>query len=163
MKYGSHVRKKSLALQAMRLSTLGIPNSRASIPGGKQLEYRFLISPFPGARRYQCLVTLDRLGFAQAFVLSPDLNELAGGKPLPHIYKRGGRGTELCLYLPGSGEWSAEMWLTETFVAWTIEWLRFFELWLVDEEWRGGGKHPEESDSPRRSDSRKVSPGLTLD
>ncbi|MGA0613080.1 hypothetical protein [Caldimonas sp. KR1-144] len=43
-------------------------------------------------------------------------------------------------------EASAE--LTLTLVAWTIEWLRFFELWLVDGEWRGGGRHPEPQASP---------------
>jgi hypothetical protein len=69
---------------------------------------------------------------------------------LPHIYNHGRRGTQLCLYLPMSGEWSAEMWLAETFVPWTVEWLKFFELWLVDGEWRGGGEHPGYSEAPRQ-------------
>lgn len=145
MSFGPDRSRKSLALQALHLRNLRWPGSRVLVPGGKRLEFHFEVSPFPGARTYGCLVTLDRLGIApEAYVHSPDLSELADGKPLPHIYKQARRSTKLCLHLPGSGEWSANKLLAETYVAWTIEWLRFFELWLFDGEWRGGGKHPGE-------------------
>lgn len=149
MKYGRDARKRTLALQALRLRALGIPQSRTIVPGGKRLEFHFSVTPFPGARTYSCLITLDKHGIApQAFVLSPNLKGLAEGEALPHVYRHQGSSTKLCLYLPGSGEWSSEMLLAETFVAWTIEWLRFFELWLIDGEWRGGGDHPN-AEEPR--------------
>jgi hypothetical protein len=148
MDYGRKSLRKPLALQAMRLQALGLPQARTLIPGGKRLEFHFHVSPFPGARNYKCLITMDRDGLLpKAFVLSPDLKELAEGERLPHVYLHDGSSCRLCLYLPGSGEWSSEMFLAETFVAWTIEWLRYFELWLIDGDWRGGGKHPGEEDS----------------
>ena len=145
MGYTRKTRRKSLALQAMRLQTLGLPQARTLIPGGKRLEFHFHVAPFPGARTYKCLITMDRDGIVpKSFVLSPDLKALADGKRLPHVYMHDGSSSRLCLYMPGSGEWSSETFLAETFVGWTIEWLRYFELWLIDGEWRGGGKHPSE-------------------
>jgi hypothetical protein len=143
MRYGTALSGKSLALQAMYLQSLNLPGARTTIPGGNRLEYAFEVTPFPGARTYRCRIALNRGGSSpKAFVLSPNLKELADGKKLPHIYQHDGKSSCLCLYFPDDKDWSPDMLLAETFVAWTIEWLRFFELWLVDGEWRGGGRHP---------------------
>lgn len=143
MRYGAAYSDKSLAMQAMYLQALGLPGARTSIPGGRQLEYEFEVAPFAGARVYRCRITLKKDGGApKAFVLAPNLQGLADGKKLPHVYHHDGKSSCLCLYFPDGNEWSPDMLLAETFVAWTVEWLRFFELWLVDGEWRGGGRHP---------------------
>ncbi|WP_258193290.1 hypothetical protein [Paraburkholderia sp. BL25I1N1] len=34
------------------------------------------------------------------------------------------------------------MKLADTHLAWTVEWLGYFEEWLVTGEWAGGGYHP---------------------
>jgi len=115
----------------MRLRGLGLSLARTLILGGNRLGFHFSVTPFAGGRTYK-LITMDKGGIhPEAFVLSPDLRELAGGERLPHIYGSSGTRTKLCLHLPGSGEWSRELLLSETFVPWTVEWLRFFELWLV--------------------------------
>lgn len=143
MKYGGVSADKSLALQAMHLQALGLPGARTSILGGRQLQYEFEVAPFPGARIYRCRITLKKDGSSpKAFVLSPNLHQLAEGKKLPHVYQHDGKSSRLCLYFPDDNEWLPNMLLAETLVAWAIEWLRFFELWLVDGEWRGGGRHP---------------------
>ena len=71
---------------------------------------------------------------------------LAQGREIPHIYPHSGLGTKLCLWLPGSGEWSPQMRLSETYLPWTAEWLDYFEDWLITDSWAGGGAHP----APRR-------------
>ena len=78
----------------------------------------------------------------QMFVVNPDLRALAKGQPLPHIYHYDGPGVRLCLWLPRKNEWLPQMRLLETYVAWTSEWLNYFEEWLVTGEWAGGGEHP---------------------
>lgn len=34
------------------------------------------------------------------------------------------------------------MKLSDTYIAWTAEWLGYFEDWLATGEWAGGGRHP---------------------
>jgi hypothetical protein len=45
----------------------------------------------------------------------------------------------LCLYLPGSGEWSGDMSLGHTVIPWISVWLFYYELWHVTGDWLGGG------------------------
>lgn len=66
-------------------------------------------------------------------VLSPALD--AGERDvLPHVYRDG----TLCLY--STGDWNNGMYLADTIVPWTAEWLYFYELWRATGVWHGGGK-----------------------
>lgn len=140
----------TLAAQALRLRSLSLPGAVVEIvKAGALLRYQFTAQPAVGCRDYRCRIELDRQGLApSAYVISPDLQVLAHGRSLPHIYRYAGGCTKLCLYMPGLGEWHPGAWLTETMVPWTLEWLRYFELWLADGSWSGGGQHP--SPQPRR-------------
>jgi hypothetical protein len=73
-------------------------------------------------------------------VLDPDLRSLAGGRDLPHVYDHWP--TRLCLYLPGTGEWTPHKLLVATIVPWSALWCFYFEDWLLTGEWNGGGEHP---------------------
>lgn len=141
----------SLAMQAHRLRDLGLDGARADvIRAGAQLRFDFTARPLVGARAYRCSVEMHRSGSpVAAYVLSPDLKQLSGGKRPPHIYAHSAGRTKLCLYMPVTGEWHSGMWLSETFVPWTFEWLRYFELWLIDGEWHGGGEHPKPEERGR--------------
>jgi hypothetical protein len=100
--------------------------------------------PTPLSREYSMRVTFRRGDKPDVFVLSPDLEELAGGRPLPHVYRDPLR---LCLTLPGTREWTGTMRIDQTFVPWATTWLYYFEEWLISEEWKGGGEHPNPSDN----------------
>jgi hypothetical protein len=76
-------------------------------------------------------------------VVNPDMSAIAGNRELPHVYRNPLR---LCLYLPGSGEWSGHMRIDQTFVQWAQVWLFYFEEWLASNEWKGGGVHPQAGD-----------------
>jgi hypothetical protein len=97
------------------------------------------LTPSAVSRTYMMRVSYKLGKSPKVNVISPDLSALADSKPLPHIYG----GNEICLFLPGSGEWTSSMFLAETVVPWTVEWLFFFEIWNATGEWYGGGKHPE--------------------
>ncbi len=89
------------------------------------------------------------------FILDPDLSELAGGRSLPHVYQNP---TRLCLTLPKAKEWLSSMRIDQTFVPWTAMWLFYFEEWLVSDDWKGGGEHPNPGDaSPNRKIRRAIS------
>jgi hypothetical protein len=78
-------------------------------------------------------------------VVSPNLNELADGRHLPHVYST--KPVRLCLFDPQTAEWSPSAAIADTIVPWIYEWLFFFEEWLVSDEWKGGGRHPEVRDA----------------
>lgn len=71
-------------------------------------------------------------------VLSPALVCREMETKIPHMYKQ----ERLCLYFPGSGEWSGEMPLGRTLLPWISLWLYYYEMWHATGEWLGGGIEP---------------------
>ncbi|NLM67040.1 MAG: hypothetical protein GX180_07690 [Enterococcus sp.] len=62
----------------------------------------------------------------------------------PHKYKvdlKNNR-VKLCLYHPNKFEWDKNQPIYETLIPWACEWLYYYEYWLDDNIWRGGGEHP---------------------
>jgi hypothetical protein len=41
------------------------------------------------------------------------------------------------------------MRIDQTFVPWATTWLYYFEDWLITDEWKGGGRHPDPADNER--------------
>ena len=136
------MRLPTLAERAIELRALNFPGARVRLLHGRELRYSFSISPTVFSRLYRCVLVLTPARSPQMFVVNPDLRALAKGQPLPHIYHYDGPGVRLCLWLPRKNEWLPQMRLLETSVAWTSEWLNYFEEWLVTGEWAGGGEHP---------------------
>jgi len=123
----------------------------AELHQGRELRFRFTISPTPLSRVYRCLLKLYPARHPEMLVLDPDPKALAPGRAVPHTYPHEGPGTKLCLWLPKAREWSPEMRLAETYLPWTAQWLDYFEEWLVTDNWAGGGGHP----TLRRKDKQR--------
>ena len=72
----------TLAQRAWELNALKIPDAHATIRSGRELLYKFRISPSAFARTYECLlrVTPDAR-VPELIVLTPDLLLLAGNRP----------------------------------------------------------------------------------
>lgn len=133
----------SLAQRAVELRSLGLPAATVHILSGRELQFRFSITPGVYGRVYACLLRMrPDSRTPEVLVLKPDLKMLAGARTIPHIYEHEGVGTKLCLWWPKQREWMPRMRLTETCVPWTSEWLWYFEDWLATDEWAGGGEHP---------------------
>ena len=105
-----------------------------------KLSWEFTARPDPLSRFYRVRIQFRQGGVPQVYVVDPDLNLLAEGRRLPHVYDQ--TRVRLCLYLPGTGEWSPSRRISETIVPWTFLWLWYFEEWLVSDAWKGGGLHP---------------------
>ncbi|MBN9304814.1 MAG: hypothetical protein BGO82_11095 [Devosia sp. 67-54] len=110
------------------------------------LVWIYSVRPTPLSREYTVRIEYARGDVPRVIVVSPDLEELAGGRELPHVYHDPIR---LCLFLPGSGEWEGAMRIDRTFVPWAATWLYYFEEWLSSDDWKGGGEHPRADDSER--------------
>ena len=133
----------TLTQRAFDLHGLDLPESRIERRGGKELWFYVQVAPGRFGRLYACLLKLSPDSRKpELLVVKPDLQELAAGKRIPHIYPHKGRGTKLCLWWPRGREWVPQMSLRETYVPWTAEWLLYFEDWLLTGEWAGGGRHP---------------------
>jgi hypothetical protein len=104
-------------------------------------------SPTPFSRRYGLRIDYRHGRVPRVFVEHPNLVALADGRRLPHVYAQ--QPPRLCLYLPGTGEWTSAMRLDQTIVPWAFLWLFYFEEWLVSNEWKGGGMHPGEKNEDR--------------
>lgn len=136
-------RVPTLAQRWMELRSLALGEVRRIFYRDK-LICDFTMGP-PGGRMYRCRLTVHRDGTRPTLVvLAPNLIELAQGRALPHIYRNEGPGTRLCLWLPGAGEWTVNSRLRETVIPWALEWLSYFEDWLVTDKWLGGGMHLDE-------------------
>ena len=115
--------------------------------GRGQLTWCWQASPSPLGRLYDLRVEFTEGRCPKVFVDGPNLVQLADGRRPPHIYDATTSSTQLCLYLPGSGEWHSGLHLAKTVVPWASVWLYFFEEWLASGEWKGGGKHPANDDT----------------
>lgn len=133
----------TLAQRVMEMRRLPFPDARLEMRRGKELRFHFSISPGRYGRLYDCVLQIlagERP--PRMFVMRPDLVELSGGIHPPHLYDHDGSGALLCLYWPKNGEWDARLKLANTYIAWTAEWLWYFEQWLKDGQWLAGGAHP---------------------
>lgn len=105
------------------------------------LVWEFLATPSPLSRAYRVKIKYQEYSTPNVFIIDPDLHVLAGERSLPHVYAD--HPPHLCLYLPRTKEWSSDLLIATTIVPWTYLWLFYFEEWLLSNEWKGGGKHPE--------------------
>lgn len=60
--------------------------------------------------------------------------------------------SSLCLYDPRVGEWHPDLFLSQTIVPWTAEWLFYYEAWLLDTQKRWFG--PEAPHGPLKRPGR---------
>lgn len=111
-----------------------------------RLTWQMSVQPTPLARSYQTDISYSVGKTPTVRISDPDLEFLAPGRPLPHVYMNPLR---LCLHLPGTDDWDSAKRIDQTIIPWTYTWLFYFEDWLATDIWKGGGRHPgEEPETP---------------
>lgn len=137
-------RRIPLAIQRLHLQTQ--TNGACNSQKHDLIRWEYSTTPYALSRTYQVLITYMRGGTPDAFVFYPNLDILAAGRTIPHIYRSRtcsySESTCLCLYRLKYGDWSPQMLLAHTVVPWVDLWLLYFEEWLITNEWKGGGEHP---------------------
>lgn len=141
---------KQLTLPQQLLFLKGTHTGSGDVSRGK-LIWRLEAQPTPISRTYSLRLEYSENGAPDVFVEQPSILLLADGRELPHVYHNPLR---LCLYLPGSDQWTPAKRLDRTIVPWAYTWLYYFEDWLACGEWRGEGLHP--SDEPEGLGNRRA-------
>jgi len=86
------------------------------------------------------------------WVISPELEKRSDQNRIPHTYS----GNRLCLFLPGTGEWSRDKLIADTIIPWASLWLYYYEVWHATGDWLGGGVHLlENKDDKEKGDNAK--------
>ena len=142
------LRPLNVAQQFFHLGRNPICLGRGELSSGR-LTWHYGTQPTALSREYSIRITYRQGDSPKVLVREPKLVELAGDRPLPHVYQQSP--PLLCLYRPGKHEWTPFMRLDQTIVPWTSLWLFYFEDWLVSDEWKGGGEHPPQTDEKSRS------------
>lgn len=140
----------TMAQQYINLRCNPLSAGDGCLRAGK-LTWTYAASPSPISREYMIRIEMASDRAPRIFVDDPDVEVLAGGRDVPHVYRNP---TRLCLYLPGTREWQPSIRLDQTVVPWTSLWLFYFEDWLDSDEWKGGGTHPANASRTRRSRRR---------
>lgn len=102
-----------------------------------QLRWRATITPSPLSISYNIKLSYTKGKHPNVFVVAPKLELYPGIEKLPHVYNTDRQW--LCLYHRPTYEWEHFMFIADTIIPWTHEWLVHYELWLSSGVWRGGG------------------------
>lgn len=80
--------------------------------------------------------------YPQVRVLTPELVRMSDNPEgaIPHVYPPADDPT-LCLFDPAQHQWDPTMYIANTTVPWSYDWLACYELWLMTGRWTGGGRH----------------------
>jgi hypothetical protein len=95
------------------------------------------IQPTAVSEKYEVRIQYEYGSVPKVWVTRPALKRRTLSERIPHVYP----GNRLCLYLPGTGQWSRHKAVAETIVPWTSLWLYHYEIWHATGEWLGGGVH----------------------
>lgn len=125
--------------QWIKLKSSAICQGKGRVHKG-ELVWEFDARPSPLSRIYRLRIQFKKGDYPNVLVVHPDLNVLADGRYLPHVYST--KPVKLCLHYPAAKEWTWADSIAETIVPWAYLWLLYFEHWLITDEWQGGGKHP---------------------
>ena len=105
---------------------------------GHYFELVVVLRPSPLSKSYDIKITYDwRKERVSVFVINEKLRVAKNRTKLPHVYSHDLQ--QLCLYSPSKKEWTNQKLIANTIIPWASEWLFFYELWLSDGMWLGGG------------------------
>lgn len=110
--------------------------------GINEISWQGKLKSSPIGDEYEIKLTYKKNFPPKVYVLEPSPLKLPPGAiKLEHVYDH--KKQQLCLYYPKAKEWNEKKTISSTIMAWAIEWLYHYEIWLITGKWQGGGIHPE--------------------
>lgn len=95
------------------------------------------VQPTPISEIYDVKIVYSGNSLVKIFVVNKKLEIAKNRTKLPHVYDSDKQ--QLCLYSPSKREWNAHNYIDNTIIPWSSEWLYYYELWLSEGKWLGGG------------------------
>lgn len=137
-----HFKEKRIS-QAKQFSLVKekFPSSKFKYKNGKW-HLRLNLQPTPFSSFYPIEVIKNNDGHFDVWLIG-NIRKI-DDPSFPHKYTvdRKKNCVRLCLYHPSKYEWNKLEHIYNTIIPWTCDWLYYYELWLDDGIWRGGGEHP---------------------
>lgn len=97
------------------------------------------LQPTPMSSKYKIKIQYSpRNVHPKIWVIFPELIKRIDQDKIPHTYNE----NRLCLFLPGTGEWTRDKLISDTIIPWASLWLYYYEVWHATGDWLGGGVHP---------------------
>ncbi|MEK4815126.1 MULTISPECIES: hypothetical protein [Bacillus] len=117
-------RKRYLSMPQQHLK---IQNRFPSFKYFKEGYWIGRLQPTSSSPFYTVKVIYKRLR-PKVFIMNPCIH-----KEAPHLYPDG----SLCLYYPSDNSYHDALFIADTIIPWTAEWLYYYEKWLEDDIWWG--------------------------
>lgn len=95
------------------------------------------IQPTEISEKYRLTFIYEQNRWINVFVIDKKLNIAENRSKLPHVYDSIKQ--QLCLFSPSKKEWNGFNYIVDTIIPWASEWLYYYELWLPEGKWYGGG------------------------
>lgn len=105
----------------------------------KTLRWIYELTPSILSESYKVKLIYTLGEHPKVLVIDKKLQLAEGKTRLPHVYST--EKQHLCLYYKKANEWRSTMFIVDTIIPWTSEWLFFYEIWLSTGKWKGGGIH----------------------
>lgn len=128
--------RPSVAQQVGRMHTM-FPWLRCSLKRN-EIIWTGTFRPFALSKQYTVQIQSEIGRRPKVRVLAPSIISAPNRN---HTFDDG----SLCLHL--NEEWSSRFFIADVLVPWLVEWLFFYETWLVTDKWYGGGHGEEIQDS----------------
>lgn len=129
-------REISLSSQLQRIKST-FPNCQVLSFSGSCMEVVVNLHPKPFCEIYDVKICYSNRGVLSVYVINKKLKVAVRRKKLPHVYNH--EKQELCLFSYKKREWTMDKSISSTIIPWASEWLYFYELWLINGDWLGGG------------------------
>ena len=113
------------------------PDSQILKSKGNSFEIVITLKPTTWSKSYDVKIVFERYGRVDVYVINETLQVARNRKKLPHVYSHSEQ--RLCLYSVSKEEWNREKLIVSTIIPWTSDWLFYYELWVPNGKWLGGG------------------------
>lgn len=117
--------------------TEAFPDAKILSNRRDNFELEIDLQPSVFSAIYRIKIVYKSNTFVKVYVIEKVLKIAHNRKKLPHVYSS--KQQQLCLYSPSKKEWKSTQYIVNTIIPWTSEWLYYYEMWLIDGVWLGGG------------------------
>lgn len=125
------------ALSQLKHIVKNFPDANILKQKGTSFEVVLNMQPTSCSKIYKVRIVFEKYKGVEVFIIDEVLKVAENRSKLPHVYSH--KDQRLCLYSVSKQEWTREKLIVSTIIPWTSDWLFYYELWLPNGKWYGGG------------------------
>lgn len=133
--------KLSIKQQLNRILS-GFPNAKIESKSNKECSIIIKLQPSIVSKKYDVRIVFTKLKVS-VYIINEKLKTASNRDKLPHVFSH--KEQKLCLYEFDENKWTPNQSIASTIIPWASEWLYYYEFWLIDGEWHGGGHNEYEN------------------